>query len=65
MPSPLPRLTQRSQKSILIIGLVAVSLLLIVGLVISLHRAKTTVSTINYTQLHALGTAGAATGLSV
>src|ERR1700730_10390122 len=65
MPSPLPRLIPRSQKSGVIVALAGLGLLLTASALISYQRNKTTVSTINYTQLHALGAASAASSLSV
>jgi len=64
MPSPLPRLIPRTQKSS-VMALAGLCLLLTASVVISYHRHKTTVSSINYTQLHALGAAAAASSLSV
>ena len=65
MPSPLPSLIPRSLKSGVIAAVVGLGLLLTASVVISYHRNKTTVGTINYTQLHALGAASAASSLSV
>ena len=65
MPSPLPSLIPRSSKSGVIAAVVGVGLLLTASVGISYHRNKTTVGSINYTQLHALGVASAASSLSV
>ena len=65
MPSPLPRLIPRSQKLGVIVALAGLGLLLTASFAISYHRHKTTVSSVNYTQLHALGAASAASSLSV
>jgi cell division protease FtsH len=65
MPSPLPNLVPRSQKSITIVVLFALGLLLTASVSISLYRSKTKVSNINYTQLHALGAVAAGSSLIV
>ena len=64
MPSPLPRLSPLSHKTS--VSLAAVLLLLLAtSAVILYERSRPVVQTINYTQLHALGTTAAVASLSV
>src|SRR5450432_1606075 len=65
MPSPSPSLIPRSLKSGVIVAVAGLGLLLTASVAISYHRNKITVGSINYTQLHALGAASAASSLSV
>ena len=65
MPSRLPRLILQSPKSSVFVAIAGLGLLLTASFAISYHRNKTTVSNINYTQLHALGESAAALSLSV
>src|SRR5258706_2433215 len=65
MPSPLPRLNSRSVRSGVIVALAGLGLFLTATIVISYQLNRTTVSNINYTQLHALGASSAVSSLSV
>ena len=64
MPSPLPRLIPLSQKTSLMLA-TGVLLLLAATAVIMYHRSQPAVQSINYTQLHALGTASTISSLSI
>ena len=64
MPSPLPRLIPLSQKTGLMLA-TGVLLLLAATAGIMYQRSRPTVRSINYTQLHALGTAGTVSSLSI
>jgi cell division protease FtsH len=65
MPSPLPRLLPRSQKTSLILALGFFLLLLSASVFIMYGRSQPTVQKINYTQLRALGETGAAASLKI
>jgi cell division protease FtsH len=65
MPSPLPRLIPRSQKSVLIIASFLLLLLVLASIFIIYHRGKTVVQEINSTQLRVLGETNAALSLKV
>jgi cell division protease FtsH len=65
MPSPLPRLIPRSQKSSLIIASFLLLLLILTSVFIVYHRRQPVVQEINSTQLRALGETGAAASLKV
>jgi cell division protease FtsH len=65
MPSPLPRLIPRSQKSVLIIASFLLLLLVLASIFIVYHRGKPVVQEINSTQLRVLGETNAASSLKV
>ena len=65
MPSPLPRLIPRSQKSSLIIASFLLLLLVLTSVLIIYHRRQPVVQEINSTQLRALGETNAAASLKV
>lgn len=65
MPSPLPRLLPRSQKSTFIIASFLLLLVALTCVYIFSHRRQPVVQDINSTQLRALGESGAAASLKV
>lgn len=65
MPSRLPRLILRSQKSGVILAVVGLALVLIASIGIFYRHNGRVVQTINYTQLHALGSDSVASYVSV
>ena len=65
MPSPLPRLTSRSQRTSLIIAIGLLLLLVAVIFIAMYERSKPVVQQINYTQLRALGQSSAAEKLNI
>jgi cell division protease FtsH len=65
MPSPLPRLIPRSQKSVLIIASFLLLLLVLASIFIIYHRGKPVVQEINSTQLRVLGETNTASSLKV
>ena len=64
MPSPLPRLIPLSQKTSLMLA-TGVLLLLAATAAVMYHRSRPAVQSINYTQLHELGSAGTILSLSI
>ncbi len=65
MPSPLPRLIPRSQKSTIVIASGLLLLLLAAGVFVFYQRSQPVVREINSTELRALGETGAAASLKV
>jgi cell division protease FtsH len=65
MPSPLPRLIPRTQKSSLIVAIGLLFLLVVASVFIIYQRRQPVVREINSTQLRALGETGVATSLKV
>jgi cell division protease FtsH len=65
MPSPLPRLIPRTQKSSLIVAIGLLLLLVLASVFVIYHRRQPVVQEINATQLRALGETGAAASLKV
>ena len=65
MPSPLPRLIPRSQKSVLIVASFLLLLLVLASVFIIYHRGQPVVQEINSTQLRVLGETNAASSLKV
>src|SRR5215213_9522198 len=65
MPSPLPRLIPRSQKSSLVIALGLLLLLVATSIFVIYQRQRPVVQEINSTQLRALGETGVASSLKV
>jgi cell division protease FtsH len=65
MPSPLPRLIPRTQKSSLVVALGLLLLLILASVFIIYQRSQPVVLEINSTQLRALGETGAAASLKV
>jgi cell division protease FtsH len=65
MPTPLPRLIPRSQKSTLIVASGLLLLLVAAGVVFFYQRSQPVVREINSTELRALGETGAAASLKV
>lgn len=65
MPSPLPRLIPRSQRSSLIVAVGLLLLLLAASVFIIYQRRQPVVQQINYTELRALGESGTAAALTV
>ncbi|MDT4898678.1 MAG: cell division protease FtsH [Acidobacteriota bacterium] len=65
MPSPLPRLIPRTQKSSLIVAVGLLLLLIVASVFVIYHRRQPVVREINSTQLRALGETGAAASLKV
>ncbi len=65
MPSPLPRLTLRSQKTTAILASGMLLLLIFASFFILYNRQQPVVQKINYTQLRALGESGAAVSLNI
>jgi cell division protease FtsH len=65
MPSPLPRLLPRSQKTGLVVAIGLFLLLLVASLFIIYERQQSSVRKINSTELRALGESGGAASLSV
>src|SRR5947209_19365138 len=65
MPSPLPRLIPRSQKSSLIIASFLLLLLVLASVFIIYHRRQPVVQEINSTQLRSLGETNTAASLQV
>jgi cell division protease FtsH len=65
MPSPLPRLIPRSQKSVLIISSFLLLLLVLASVFIIYRRQQPVVKEINSTQLRVLGETNAASSLKV
>jgi len=65
MPSPLPRLIPRSQKSILMVASGLLLLLVAASLFVVYHRRQPVVREINSTELRALGESGGVASLKV
>ncbi|MDT5060324.1 MAG: cell division protease FtsH [Acidobacteriota bacterium] len=65
MPSPLPRLIPRSQKSVLIVSSFLLLLLVLTSVFIIYRRQQPVVKEINSTQLRVLGETNAASSLKV
>jgi cell division protease FtsH len=65
MPSPLPRLIPRSQKSVLIVSSFLLLLLVLASVFIIYRRQQPVVKEINSTQLRVLGETNAASSLKV
>ncbi|MDQ3820880.1 MAG: AAA family ATPase, partial [Acidobacteriota bacterium] len=65
MPSPLPRLHPRSQKSVRIVASGLLLLLIAASLFVIYHRRQPVVHEINSTELRALGESGRVTSLKV
>ncbi|MBC7909868.1 MAG: ATP-dependent zinc metalloprotease FtsH, partial [Pyrinomonadaceae bacterium] len=65
MPSPLPRLTLRSQKTTVILASGLLLLLVFASISIIYNRQQPVVQKINYTQLRTLGESGGAVSLKI